>query len=315
MILTVTLNTSIDKAYVVENFKIGDVARVKEAVYTAGGKGINVSRVISALGEEVMATGFIGGFAGSFIEHELSKMKIPHEFVRIEGETRSCVNIIDEVTRMHTELLEPGPLLTPKDVERFINLYEVLLQRADVITMSGSAPRGVDVNIYKTLIGMARNYGKKVILDTSGEYLKGGIEAGPTLIKPNRKEAEQLLDVNIENEKDAGIAVSKLLNLGIEMPVISLGSKGAVMASGSDVLYAPAPKVHAVNTVSCGDAMIAAFAVAMKRKYDAREMLRLGVAVSAAKSITAETGGCRRQDVEMMLNEVSINKIQKLKGE
>ncbi|MDK2878790.1 MAG: tagatose 6-phosphate kinase [Thermoanaerobacteraceae bacterium] len=309
MILTVTLNTSIDKAYIVENFKIGDVARVKEAVYTAGGKGLNVTKVVATLGEDVMATGFIGGYAGGFIEHELSKLNIPHEFARIEGETRSCVNIIDEATRAHTELLEPGPLLTPGDVEKFINLYEILLQRAGVITMSGSVPRGVDVNIYKTLIEIARNYGKKVILDTSGEYLKGGIKAGPTLIKPNKKEAEQLLDMTIESTEDAGIAVKKLQDMGIEMPVISLGSKGAVMACGNDFLFAPAPKVNAVNTVSCGDAMIAAFAVAMTRKYSAEEMLKLGVAVSAAKSMTAETGGCRREDVEKMLNKVSIYKI------
>ncbi|MDI3480661.1 MAG: tagatose 6-phosphate kinase [Tepidanaerobacteraceae bacterium] len=309
MILTVTLNTSIDKAYIVENFKIGDVARVKEAVYTAGGKGLNVSRVVAALGEEVMATGFIGGFAGGFIEHELSRMNIPHEFVRIEGETRSCVNIIDEATHIQTELLEPGPLITQKDVDRFINLYKNLLQQADVITMSGSAPRGVDINIYKTLIEIAKNYGKKVILDTSGEYLKVGIEAGPAMIKPNKKEAEQLLDVIIESAEDAGIAVRKLQNMGVEMPVVSLGSKGAVMASRSEILYAPAPRVNAINTVSCGDAMIAAFAVAMTRNYDAGEMLRLGVAVSAAKSMTTETGGCRRRDVEMMLNEVSVKKI------
>lgn len=309
MILTVTLNTSIDKAYIVENFKIGDVARVKEAVYTAGGKGLNVTKVVAALGEEVMATGFVGGFAGGFIEHELSKMSIPHEFVRIEGETRSCVNIIDEATHVHTELLEPGPLLTSQDIGRFINLYKNLLQRADVITISGSVPRGVDVNIYEILIKMARNYGKKVILDTSGEYLRGGIKARPTLIKPNKKEAEQLLGMTIENAEEAGIAVRKMRNMDVEMPVVSLGSKGAVMASGSDILHAPAPRVHTVNTVSCGDAMIAAFAVAMIRRYDAREMLKLGVAVSAAKSMTAETGGCRREDVERLLDEVSIYKI------
>lgn len=312
MILTVTLNTSIDKAYVVENFKTGDVARVKQAAYTAGGKGINVARVIAVLGEEVMATGFIGGFSGGFVEHELSKKKIPHEFVRIEGETRSCVNVIDEATRVHTELLEPGPFLTSQDVERFITLYEILLQRAGVITMSGSAPRGVDIDIYKTLIEMARNHGKEVILDTSGCYLKEGIKAFPTMIKPNMSEAESILGRKISGIEDAARAVRELADSGARYAAVSMGKNGAVLAEGKSgrVCWVKPPEITPVNIVGCGDAMVAGFAVALSKGYDIETMLRLAVATSAASALVPETGGCRKGDVEEIYKKILIPDIK-----
>ncbi|WP_422448956.1 1-phosphofructokinase [Thermoanaerobacterium sp. DL9XJH110] len=309
MILTVTLNTSIDKAYYVDDFKIGEVVRVKKAIYSAGGKGLNVSRVLSVLGEPVIATGFTGGCAGKFIENELDNSGISHRFVHIEGETRSCINIIDNYTGIQTELLEPGPAVNEKNIEDFISTYEELIESCDLITLSGSAPNGVEPKIYAKLIDMGKTHGKKVILDTSGEYLKGGIEASPTLVKPNKKEAELLLNMTIENVEDAKLAAKKLLEMGVEISVISLGSKGAVLANGEDVLYAPAPRIKAVNTVSCGDAMIAGFAVALLRKYSIAEMLRLGVAVSAANAMTAETGRCKREDVERLLKNVSVSKI------
>ncbi|AYO31337.1 hypothetical protein D2962_12675 [Biomaibacter acetigenes] len=405
MILTITLNTSIDKAYVVENFKVGDVVRVKEAVYTAGGKGLNVTKVISTLGEKVLATGFIGGFSGGFIQHELDKMNIPHEFVKIQGESRSCVNIVDKATHVHTELLEPGPLLTPQNVERFISLYEILLQRANVVTMSGSAPRGVDKDIYKTLITIAKNNGKKVILDTSGDYLKEGMKAFPTMIKPNLSEAENLLGRKITSIEDAARAAVELLasvvriqkesvitmetseeiipltikNIQqksatkktielsrelsllktditkkrssdikaerekrvqifnslshkvqgqeeifhgtwasipltepwIEYATISLGKNGVVLADANTgkVYWAKPPEIAPVNTVGCGDAMVAGFAVALSRSYDLESMLRLAVAASAASALSPETGGCRIEDIEIILKKVIIKSL------
>src|SRR5512136_1536201 len=115
MILTVTLNVSIDRAYRVDELKPGDVMRVRECICTAGGKGLNVIRVAKIAGADVLATGFTGGHAGAFVREQLDQNGIPNDFVAVKGETRSCINIIEAKTGRQTEFLEPGFTVTPPD--------------------------------------------------------------------------------------------------------------------------------------------------------------------------------------------------------
>ncbi|CAA7600906.1 1-phosphofructokinase [Acididesulfobacillus acetoxydans] len=306
MILTVTLNTAIDKAYKVESFQPGQVIRVKDAKYSAGGKGLNVTRVITTLGEPVLAIGFSGGYAGMFVESELNKAKIPHQFVRIQGETRSCINIIDSSTGVQTELLEPGPTVEEEDLSKLIDLYEREVDLCDVITLSGSVLNGVKENIYRVLVEIARSKGKKVILDTSERYLVEGTKSYPTLVKPNVNEAEYLLGTKIRNVTDAKSAAKHLVKLGVQLAAISLGRDGAVVATEKRTYYAKAPSVQALNTVGSGDAMVAGFAVALARGYGVEEMLKLGVAVSAANAVTIETGSCKLEDIQFFLRQVAV---------
>jgi tagatose 6-phosphate kinase len=311
MILTVTLNTSIDKVYVVENFSIGDVIRVKEATYTPGGKGLNVAKVLSALGEEVLAAGFAGGFAGGFIESELRKLGIPYKFIRVHEETRSCINIIDEKSRIQTELLEPGPWVSPDELSQFVELFETLLRNSDVVTLSGSLPRGLDDDTYRVLISIAKGKGKKVILDSSGIAFKEGLSVFPTMIKPNIREAEAVLGRRIESISEAAAAAKELTALGAGMAAISMGAEGVVVAdSGTGSVYhAKPPLISPVNTVGCGDAMVAGFAVALRRGYDLETTIKIGTAVSAAAALTPETGGCRPDDVNRFINDIKIELI------
>ena len=142
MISCFTLNLSIDRRYVVENARLGTVNRVKECHATAGGKGLNVARTVHVLGEDVVAAGIAGGDLGNFIEHALDKEGIRHRFTRVAGESRCCINICDTATGAQTEYLEPGQLVTPDEYQAFLKDFDELCAKSDIITMSGSLPRG-----------------------------------------------------------------------------------------------------------------------------------------------------------------------------
>ena len=192
MILTVTLNAAIDKRYVVEGFRVGEVNRVKECAYTPGGKGLNVSKPASIAGAEVVATGFVGGHAGHYIEDSLKPFGIRSEFYHLADESRSCINIWDEVNHVQTEFLEPGFTVTEEDFVNFEEKFKGLVAKADVVSMSGSVPKGLDGRAYQRLVKICKEAGKPVILDTSGNLLEMGIEACPTMIKPNIDEIRML---------------------------------------------------------------------------------------------------------------------------
>lgn len=312
MILTVNLNASIDKAYKVENFKIGAVTRVKEVIPTAGGKGLNVARVLSALGETVNVTGFIGGFSGAFIEQELKKENMPFNFIHINGETRSCINIIDLSSKIHTELLEPGPDVTAQELDKFLKFYTKAVKTSEVITLSGSAPKGIKENIYARLVAIAKGEHKKVILDTSGKYLEMGLASSPTLIKPNKSEAEALLGRQLKDTEELIYAAKDLAKLGPEICVISLGEKGAIAASKSlnEAYWALPPKIQASNTVGCGDAMVAGFAVALYNNLPLEDSLKFAIAVSAAAALSPITGGVVVEEVSNIEEKVKITRFK-----
>ena len=151
MILTVTLNAAIDKRYVVNNFKTGEVNRVKECTYVPGGKGLNVSKPASIYGAEVTATGFVGGYVGAYIENALKPFGIKSAFYHVAAESRSCINIWDEVNKVQTEFLEPGFTLTEEDFAGFEEKFCNLVKEAKVVAMSGSVPKGLDGTAYQRL--------------------------------------------------------------------------------------------------------------------------------------------------------------------
>ena len=170
MILTVTLNAAIDKRYVVEGYQVGEVNRVKECAYTPGGKGLNVSKPASIAGAEVVATGFVGGHAGNYIEDALKPFGIKSEFYHLEEESRSCINIWDEVNHVQTEFLEPGFTVSEEEFEGFEKHFTELVKKADVVAMSGSVPKGLDGTAYQRLVRICKEAGKPLqeILDNEG---------------------------------------------------------------------------------------------------------------------------------------------------
>ncbi len=295
MITTITLNVAVDKAYVIGKLTDHTVMRVNRCTNTAGGKGLNVAKVVHLCGEEVQATGFVGGFNGAYVEDMLKKQNIPSRFVHVQGETRSCINVLDE-DGGSTEFLEPGEPIRPEEVQEFLDQFDDIIADSSVVTISGSVPKGVDVTMYAKLIEKIKAQGKKVVLDTSGALLKESIKACPTMVKPNTDEIEDLLGIKVNNHKDLVEGAKKLHEMGIPVVVVSLGGDGALVVSDEGVFRGQPPKIEVVNTVGCGDSMTAAFAVAFARGLSVQEALRYAIAVSAANAMTMETGSFREED-------------------
>lgn len=309
MILTVTLNAAIDKRYVVEGFQVGEVNRVKECAYTPGGKGLNVSKPAAIAGADVVATGFVGGHAGNYIEDSLKPFGIKSAFYHMEAESRSCINIWDEVNHVQTEFLEPGFTVSEQDFENFEAKFRELVKEADVIAMSGSVPKGLDGNAYQRLVKICKDAGKKVILDTSGKLLEMGIEAQPTMIKPNIDEIRMLTGKTCDNFNDMLEAAKAIHRAGVEIVAVSLGAEGSFVVCEDGIFRAEVPKIDAVNTVGCGDSMIAGFALGLNEGLSIEGTLRKASAISAAAALREETGFFVKEDMERIFPEIKISKL------
>ncbi|EGK07066.1 1-phosphofructokinase [Kroppenstedtia eburnea] len=309
MILTVTLNVSLDKYYRVPDFSPGDVNRVEKMIPTAGGKGLNVARVACALGAPVKATGIIGGLTGDLICNLLSDEGIEFEFLKAPIESRTCINIIESEGRS-TELLESGDAIGEETVSAFFDHFTRLLDEADVVALSGSALRGMPNDIYGQLTTIAWESGIPTILDTSGERLLRGIEAAPAVIKPNQKEIGQLMGKEEALADDLIDHCMAYVGAGVQCVVVSLGSEGALLITKEGVWQGRPPKLEVVNTVGSGDSMVAAFAVSLRNGDEPEVMLRRAIAVSAANTLTESTGHIRPEDVETIREQVRITRLR-----
>lgn len=288
-VLTVTLNAAIDKRYDVDGITIGEVQRVTRVLASAGGKGLNVARGAQLCGQAVVATGFVAGFAGQFVTSQVTAQGMREEFIRVPGETRTCINIID-AAGTSTEFLEPGVTVTAADLVELLARYEQLLPVVDVVTISGSAPTGCPADVYAPLIIAARRAGRPVLLDTSGALLQAGVAAGPTVVKPNRDELAALVGAPLDDLDSVVDAARDLCRLGAVWVVVSLGSSGAVAVSADRAVHARAPKVAVRNPVGCGDVLVGGLASGLALGLDVDAALPRAVAVSAAAAAHPETG-------------------------
>ena len=309
MILTVTLNTSIDKLYLMTGIQPETVMRVKEVHNTAGGKGLNVSRVAAKLGEAVTAMGFVGGFNGRYLESLVDHPLIRCAFTHTEAETRSCINCWDLSDGRSTEYLEPGAPVSEEEVARFLEDFDRELPGAGVVSISGSIPAGAPEDIYCELIRRCRLAGKPVLVDTSGKRLVSAVKEQPAFIKPNEDEIAQLTGRSFSGREEAVRALKDLHQGGIPFVVLSLGADGALLACGKGVFHGKPPKITPRNTVGCGDSMVAGFAVGFARHMSMAETFRMALAVSAANALSLFTGDFDPKDYDRLYPEVSIDRI------
>lgn len=309
MLLTVTMNPAVDRFYDVNEFTVDNVFRPKEMIATAGGKGLNVARVAKLLGEFVMASGLIGGSNGKFIDKRIKEEGIESQFVKIKGETRICINITDKKNTTSTEVLENGPTISPEELEIFLEHYEKLLDKCNVITASGSLPKGVPNNFYQSLIRLAQKKGKKFILDTSGEPFVEGIKAAPYMIKPNEEEVKKLLDKEIKNITDYVEILFDFKNQGIELPIITLGKNGCITIIDNKIYHFKNPKVEVINTVGSGDAFIAGCAVALNAGEGIINVVKKGMACGITNTQFSKTGFISKKLFDKFLEQIQLEKI------
>ncbi len=305
MILVVNLNASVDKRYKMKELINGRVMRADEVENTPGGKGIHVANVATILGENCIVTGFLGGKTGEFIEEKLVEYSIKNDFVKIDGDTRECLAIITE-DLIQTEILEPGPVVSLEEQNKFLLKYKELIKDSNIVVASGSVPRNVSKDFYYELITIANNNEKKFLLDASGELLAEGIKAKPFFVKPNRDEIEALTGRIIKNDEDAIEEIVKIQRNGVELVVISLGSKGSVAGYEGKFYKVTVPKIEAVNPVGSGDAYVSGVAIALERGYEIKELLRYASACGTANAIEEKTGSLKESVVNELLEAIKV---------
>ena len=309
MIATITLNSCLDQHITVDGLVLDGVNRWSRLQPYAGGKGIDVSRAIHEMGGKTIAYGFIGGSIGRQVEILLDKDGVPFSFTPIEQETRTNFIITDTRTSRQTLIAGPGPCISKNELERFIRKLRELEPSPDLVIASGSIPPGVPVNIYYDIVMEAKNREVRAIVDSEGQWLKEAIKAKPYLIKPNVREAEGLLGVKLPTEEAIVKAALNLVEMGVEIAVISRGKDGIIAATKGKILKAVPPLVKVRSAVGAGDCTVAGLALKLAYGEPLIEACRLGVAMGAACVLTPGTELCHRADVERLLPQIRVWKM------
>lgn len=310
MIITVTINPAVDKTVEIEELKYGELNRFKNVISDAGGKGINVSKAIKALGGNSIASGFIGGSNGVFIETALNELNINCDFIHIQQNTRSNLKIVENNGRV-TELNEPGSKILPNEIDNLIEKLESYANNSSLFVLSGSVPNSVDKNIYKVLIEKLKLKGAKILLDADGELFLNGLKAKPNIIKPNRYELENLYNLNHKASDNELIKIgSDILKNGIDLVAISLGKEGAIFIDKNNIIKCNALDVKSHSTVGAGDSMVAALAFGIDNNLDFENCIKLAVATSAGAVTTIGTKPPTLDLINQLQKQVELNNLK-----
>ena len=309
MILTVTLNPSVDHAIFLDRLKLGDTNRVMRTETDAGGKGVNLARVAAELGAETLATGFLGGGNGAFVRRVLDRQGVRHDFIEIEGETRTNFSVEDDSDDPPTTFNEPGPKVEAKDWQALIAKCQMLASRARWAALGGSLPPGAPPDIFVQLALLFRQVGCKVVLDADGEPLKQALKGGVDFVKPNSAEAERVLDRPVRSDKEALDAAAALHGMGPAIAIVSRGEDGAVMACSEGQFIGKPPQIDARSTIGSGDSLIGAMLWAIEEGKPLEEAFKWGIAAGAATATTDGSEIARKPVIQELLARVQVERV------
>ncbi|MEU7304535.1 1-phosphofructokinase family hexose kinase [Streptomyces sp. NPDC007206] len=302
MILTVTLNTALDLTYRVRSLRPHASHRVSEVVERAGGKGVNVARVLAALGHEVTVTGFAGGGTGREIRDRLAGVPgLTDALVPVVGATRRTIAVVDELSGDTTQLNEPGPQIAPAEWGAFLDRYDELLPSASAVALCGSLPPGVPVGAYANLVRVARAHRVPVLLDTSGEPLRRGVAARPDLVKPN---ADELAELTGSHEPLR--ATQDARRRGAHAVVASLGPQGLLAVTPEGRWRAAPPAAVHGNPTGAGDSAVAGLLSGLVQQLPWPDRLARAVALSTATVRAPAAGEFDRAAYEELLERVAV---------
>ncbi|KXT78838.1 1-phosphofructokinase [Streptococcus sp. DD13] len=282
MIYTVTLNPAIDYIVRLDHVETGSVNRMDSEDKYAGGKGINVSRILKRLEIENTATGFIGGFTGRFIKDVLESESIQTNFVTVDQDTRINVKIKAD---QETEINGNGPEVTEGQLEQLLNILSNLTSQ-DVVVFAGSAPSSLGNEVYKHLIATTRSTGAQVVCDFEGQTLLDSLAFQPLLVKPNNHELGAIFDVVLTELTDIERYAQQLLEQGAQNVIISMAGDGALLVSENGTYFAKPIKGQVKNSVGAGDSMVAGFTGKLATTGDVIEAFKWGVACGTATTFS-----------------------------
>lgn len=285
-VITVTLNPAIDRTVTIPHFTAGVVNRVEAVHSNPGGKGVNVAASLADAGHRIAVTGFLGRENTASFEALFADKEIDDQFIRIAGQTRVGIKVVDPALGQTTDINFPGPAASAADIAELRQRLGAL--EAACFVLAGSLPPGVEPTIYRELIAELRARGARVVLDASGEPLRHALAAKPQLIKPNIHELSELLGKPIDGEREIVAAARHLIADGVECVVVSMGKDGACFVTAEEALIARPPDVEVRSTVGAGDAMVAGIISAQLSQLSLTETARLATAFSVHALTRAE---------------------------
>ena len=307
MILCLNLNAAIDKTIVVSSFEINKIHRPESVVALAGGKGCNVARALKTLGEKPVVSGWVGGYAGQYIESELHREEIQTDFIHTDFESRTCTSILDRENQTMTEIYELGEPIPLEKVNQLRDHLLAILGNYKALTLSGSLPPGVPSSFYADLIEIAKKENVLTFLDTSGDALCKGVEAGPFFVKPNETEAKSILGIQLKDSLDYDQAAAEISKKYSTNVLLSMGAKGAIAAKAGETIVVKGPNVNAKSAVGSGDCMLAGLVHGFLQGLSFEESIRCGVAAGTANTLMIGAGQFDIEDYERLRVDVRVS--------
>jgi len=306
MILCLNLNAAIDNTIIVSSFEINKIHRPESVISLAGGKGCNVARALKTLGEEPVVSGWVGGFAGQFIESELHQEEIQTEFVHTDFESRTCTSILDRENKTMTEFYEKGESVPSEKMEELRDRIRKVIGKYKAVTLSGSLPPGIPSDFYASVIEIAKETGILTFLDSSGDALRRGVEAEPFFVKPNETEAKLLVGAKASDLLDYEQVAVEIATRHKTNVVLSMGENGAIAARGHGLFVVKSPSVEAKSAVGSGDCMLAGLTYGILRGFSFEETIASGVAAGAANTLRLGAGQFKIKDFERLRGQIHI---------
>ncbi len=312
MIYTVTLNPAVDKELVVPAIEFDTVLRSQAIHVDCGGKGFNVSRLLTSLDTPSVALGFAGGNSGKLLQEGLSALGIATDFIWVDGETRTNVSIVSTAASQYIKVNEPGPTISAHDLDLLKQKVRTLAKPGDWWILAGSLPPGVPTNIYADLIDEMQKAQANVILDTSGEALQYGCAARPFLAKPNDAEAHNLTGLPVNDIGQIATAAQAIQATGVQNVVVSLGKAGALLIEADHVWHAESPVIKESNPIGAGDSMVGGLVWALNRELPIADALVWGIACGAATASLPGTAVGTKELIESLHAQVKLHPLKAL---
>jgi 1-phosphofructokinase family hexose kinase len=309
MIVTVTLNPTLDRTFSVPMLRPGTVHRAQLLREDLGGKGINVSRALRALDIPSRLTGFLGGRTGQAMQSELVADGFDVCFIEVDGETRQNITLFDEAGGQYTKINEPGPTVDPQQLAALQSQVEQMAAAGDSWAFCGSLPPGAPADLYANLVRQVQAKRGRAFLDSSGPALRAGLGARPFAIKPNSEEAADLLGSCLDSDEDHCRAARHLQAEGAQLVALSRGARGLVLAMDGEVLIATPPAVTARSPVGAGDASLAGLLWAIGDECSPAETAARAVACGTATAMQEGTAVGDRALVEQLLGQVTVSSV------
>ncbi len=297
MIATVTLNPSIDQHLEVEKLVKHDANRASSVTYHAGGKGVNVSKVVRELGGPTRAYTIVAGFVGDFWNELVEEIDVPHWSMRVEGQTRVNTVITDRLDRTQTRISAPGPCAKPAEITRFLKKLLAVRPKPFIWVFGGSLPRGMNASTNRRFIEALQANGTPCVLDADDEALRQGLKAKPFLIKPNEFEMRRLTRRRLDTVPEYLDAARRVVDSGVKYVVVSLAARGALFVSAHEAFLVPTVSVRVRSRVGAGDSLIGGLATGLLRGRPFREAAVLGIAASTSAVMREAPRLCVNEDI------------------